>query len=103
AAPENLQCTPISTSEIDLAWSDQSANEKGFKIYRNGGSLAGEVLLVTVGKNEDGALVTGLAAGETYQFSVYAYNDAADRKPVLPGPLRRFPRLRRPLVCRVPQ
>ncbi|MDQ7054058.1 MAG: fibronectin type III domain-containing protein, partial [candidate division KSB1 bacterium] len=34
AAPSNLTATAVSTSQIDLSWTDNSNNEDGFKIER---------------------------------------------------------------------
>ena len=38
AAPSALAATALSTTQINLTWSDNSANETGFKIERKTGS-----------------------------------------------------------------
>jgi hypothetical protein len=39
-SPSNLKATSLSTTKVNLTWSDQSANETGFKIYRRTGTGA---------------------------------------------------------------
>lgn len=72
-APGNLTATAISSSEIDLAWSDHSSDETGFGIER---SLDGSnfSLLTTVAAGTTTYSDTGLTAGQTYWYRVSAYN-----------------------------
>jgi plastocyanin len=67
AAPGNLTATAASTSEIDLAWTDNSSNETGFSIERRGVGGAYQVV-ATVGANVHTAAVTGL---DTASFSLF--------------------------------
>src|SRR4029077_15043161 len=39
AAPSNLTATAVSTSQVNLSWTDNSNNETGFKIERCQGNL----------------------------------------------------------------
>ncbi|HEY4573084.1 MAG TPA: Calx-beta domain-containing protein, partial [Thermoanaerobaculia bacterium] len=70
-APSNLQATAVSTSEIDLTWTDNSTNETGFQIERRaiGGVFEG---VATVGPNTTSAPVPGLDAGSLSVFRVRA-------------------------------
>jgi len=70
-APSNLQATAVSTSEIDLTWTDNATNETGFQIERRdiGGTFEG---VATVGPNTASAPVPGLDAGSLSIFRVRA-------------------------------
>jgi phosphodiesterase/alkaline phosphatase D-like protein len=69
AAPGNLTATPISSSQINLAWSDNSGDEDGFAIERStdGSSFSP---LATVGANVTSYSSTGLNAATTYWYRV---------------------------------
>lgn len=72
-APGNLQATPRSSGRIDLAWTDNSNNETGFRIERRqGGGAFTEI--GTVAANTGNYASTGLSAGTTYTYRVRAYN-----------------------------
>ena len=68
-APSGLTATVNSQTAITLAWVDNSTNETGFAIYKDG------VLLVTTAANVVTYQVTGLTAGTTYNFYVKAVNE----------------------------
>lgn len=73
AAPTNLTATAISSSQIDLSWTDNAKNENGFKIERD------SVQIDTVGANVTSySDDTGLNPSITYYYRVCAYNDAGD-------------------------
>jgi len=55
-----------------LHWIDDSDNEDGFKIYRDGSVVA------TIGANSASYRDTGLDAGKTYHYVVRAYNTAGE-------------------------
>jgi hypothetical protein len=75
AAPTNLTATPISNSEIDLEWNDNSNNETGFTIERSDdGVLFSEV--GTVPANRGDYRDSGLAEESEYFYRVAAYNSA---------------------------
>ncbi len=67
-APISLSGQALSTSEIELNWTDNSDDEDGFRIYRDGSEVA------TVGANVTSFKDTGLSAGTTYTYYVAAYN-----------------------------
>ena len=72
-APNSLAVIAISTSEIDLHWTDNSNNESGFYIERsvnNKGFTRIASTLPDVNSYKD----TGLSAGKTYYYHVMSYN-----------------------------
>ena len=72
AAPSNLTATPVASSRIDLAWTDNATNEAGFKVERSTDGVNFTVL-ANVGVNATSYSVTSLLAGTTYAFRVRAY------------------------------
>jgi hypothetical protein len=81
AAPTNLQATAISGSQINLAWTDNSYNEDGFKIERapdNGGTAGTFTEIATVGTDVASFNDTGLTEGTTYYYQVRSYNSEGD-------------------------
>ncbi len=73
AAPSSLTNTAVSGSQINLAWTDNSSNEDGFKIERSsdGTSFA---QVGTVGVNVRTFSSTGLQSNRRYWHRVRAYN-----------------------------
>jgi hypothetical protein len=76
-APSNLTTTAISSSQINLAWQDNSTNETGFKIERNinGGAYS---QIDTVGAGITTYSNTGLSTYTVYCYRARAYNAAGD-------------------------
>lgn len=78
SAPSDLSAAAISSTRIDLAWTDNSTNETGFRIERKtgaGGTYSG---IAAVGSNiTTYSNTTGLAAGNTYYYRVQAINSSA--------------------------
>jgi hypothetical protein len=72
AAPSNLSATPVSSSRIDLAWTDNATNEAGFKVERSTDGVTFAVL-ANVGANATSYSATSLPSGTTYAFRVRAY------------------------------
>ncbi len=75
AAPTNLNASAISSSLIDLAWTDASLTESGFELQR---SLDGGTwdTVATVGANVTTHRDTGLTANTTYAYRVRAFSAA---------------------------
>ena len=79
AAPSGLSAISISSTQINLSWTDNSNNETGFKIDRATSSdfLTG-LTTVTVAANAITYSATGLTSGATYYFRVRATNAVGD-------------------------
>jgi hypothetical protein len=77
AAPSNLTATPVSTTQINLAWVDNSNNELGFRIERSvdGGNTWSQIADVGAGVGSFSDVT--VVAGATYSYRVYAYNASA--------------------------
>jgi hypothetical protein len=73
AAPSNLSATAVSTSQINLAWVDNSTNETGFHIERStdGKTFA---LLTDVGAGVISYSDNGLLKGTKYYYRVRSFN-----------------------------
>ena len=79
AAPSGLTATAISSSEIDLSWTNNAANQTGFKIDQAASSdFTQGLTTVTVGANATTYSATGLSAGATYYYRVRATNAVGD-------------------------
>jgi len=76
--PSSLNTTPISTTQINLTWADNSTNETGFKIERSPNASSGFAQIATVGANATSYSSNGLSANTTYYYRVRAYNSAGD-------------------------
>lgn len=75
AAPSGLAGTTVSTSAVNLTWTDNSANETGFKLDRaTNAAFTQNLVTTTLGANVTATSVTGLATGTTYYFRLRAYN-----------------------------
>ena len=76
-APTNMTFTSVSSTAITINWEDNSGIEDGFKVYMNTGGAAtsAHTLINTASENATSyAKTSGLSAGVTYYFAVYAYN-----------------------------
>jgi hypothetical protein len=73
--PTSLISEVISKSEITLKWTDNSTNERGFKIERKNENGIFE-LVSSVGANITSFKDTGLKKATSYSYKVYSYNSA---------------------------
>ncbi len=71
-APTNLSGSTASQTQITLSWTDNSNDETGFKIERNG------VLITTTAADAIGYSDSGLSCGTIYNYSVKATNANGD-------------------------
>ena len=78
AAPSGLTATAISTTQINLSWTDNASNETGFKIERKTGAGGTYAQIGTVGANLTTYNDTGLTDGTTYFYRVRATNAVGD-------------------------
>ena len=77
-APATLSAAAASSSQINLGWTDASANETGFQVERKNGAGGTYALIGTAAANESAYTDTGLAAGTTYFYRVRAVNGAGN-------------------------
>lgn len=79
AAPSALSATASSSSQINLAWTDNASNETAYKVER-AGAAEGPWSEVNAGlpANSTAYSVTGLNASTTYYFRVRAANATGD-------------------------
>lgn len=73
AAPTSLTATPVSTSQIDLAWTDNATNEDGYKIYRSTDNVSFSEI-DDIAADSEAYSDTTITAGTTYYYKVAAYN-----------------------------
>jgi titin len=73
AAPSNLMATVVSSSRIDLSWTDNSTYESGFKVERSTDGV-NFVQLSTGGANSTSFSNGGLLADTGYHYRVRAYD-----------------------------
>jgi hypothetical protein len=75
AAPSNLTATPVSSSQINLTWRNNSSNETGFYIQRTTNWFA-SYTEASVGARLTNYSDTSLAPATTYSYRVRARNSA---------------------------
>ncbi|MGI8906633.1 MAG: family 10 glycosylhydrolase [Candidatus Sumerlaeaceae bacterium] len=74
AAPSGLTATAASSSQINLAWTDNSANEDNFVVARSGTAGGPYTDIATLAAGTTSYSNTGLAASTTYFYVVRATN-----------------------------
>ena len=79
AAPSGLTATAVSSSQINLSWTDNANNQSGFQIDQATSSdFTQGLTTVTVGANVTTYSATGLSSGTTYYYRVRATNANGD-------------------------
>jgi len=78
AAPSGLSGQADSYSQVTIRWIDNSANEQGFRIYRDG------LLVASVGPNVTEFQDKGLHYSTAYTYEVATYNDVGERRCDIP-------------------
>jgi len=97
AAPTNLVARAVSSTQIDLSWTDNSGDEQGFRIERSlNGSDFSEI--ATVSANVTTFSDTGLTPSTTYFYRIFAFNNFGNSEPsniaadtTQPSPIPNFP------------
>lgn len=74
SAPSSLTATTVSDVRIDLAWTDNSADETGFKVEESANDQANWVEISDVAANTVSLIRIGRTAGTRYYYRVRAYN-----------------------------
>ena len=75
-APSNLVATTVSSTQIDLAWTDNSTDEKGFYVYRRDGGSYRRIVALEANTTSYGD--TGLNPETTYWYKVTCYGDGGE-------------------------
>src|SRR5204863_5949320 len=70
----NLTATVVTATQVNLAWTDNSANEAGFIIQRSGNDGRSWSQIATVAANGTSYSDTTAHKNQTYQYRVLAYN-----------------------------
>ena len=71
--PSGLVATAVSSSRIDLAWNDQSDNERGFNIYRSSNGGGSFVMIASLSPNRTSYSDVNVAPNSTYVYMVEAF------------------------------
>ena len=75
--PSSLIGTVVSTTQINLSWTDNSTNETGFKIERKTGT-GSYAVVGTVNADVQTYNDLGLTPNTTYTYRMYSYNTAGN-------------------------
>lgn len=75
-APTNLVATAVSSTQIDLTWTDNSTDEKGFYVYRRNGDSYRRIIALDV--NTTSYSNAGLNPQTTYWYKITSYSDAGE-------------------------
>ncbi len=80
--PSDLEATSLGTSEIDLAWSDNSVTATSYVIQRSDPSGGGFTQVGTVGAGSDPTYAdTTVEPGTAYSYRILAASDSATSEP----------------------
>jgi len=73
AAPSNLKATAVSTTQVNLTWTDNSTNESGFTVQRSTDG-ANYATVATMAANATTFGDTGLSRSTKYYYRVQSFN-----------------------------
>ncbi|MBM3250218.1 MAG: tandem-95 repeat protein, partial [Candidatus Omnitrophica bacterium] len=71
-APTNLTANAASPTQINLSWQDHATDELNYRVERSASAAGPFTLIATLGANSTSYSNTGLTAGTTYYYRVYA-------------------------------
>lgn len=74
--PLNFHAVSVGERAVEIRWKDNSDNEEGFKIFRDG-----KLIAMTV-PNDISYLDTNLQPGTLYKYEIRATNDLGDSDPI---------------------
>ena len=77
AAPSGLTATAVSSSQINLSWTDNATNETGYSVERSTDGTT-FTAVASLGANATSYNNTGLSAATTYTYRVRATNSAGN-------------------------
>ena len=79
AAPSGLTATAVSSSQVNLAWTDNATNETGYRVERKPGTTGAYAQIGTANANATSYQDTsGLSASTLYTYRVRATNAGGD-------------------------
>ncbi|MBN2103200.1 T9SS type A sorting domain-containing protein [bacterium] len=73
--PSNLVATVVTSTQIDLAWDDNSDNETGFKIERKAGSSGTYQTIHTTLADQESYSDKDVQINTSYSYRVFAFNN----------------------------
>lgn len=76
--PTGLVVSNVSSTTLDLSWTDNASDETGYRISRMGPGNTDYVEIAVVGADVTGYQDTGLAESTLYNYSVVAYNNIGE-------------------------
>lgn len=81
-APSSLSGQAVSSSQITVHWADNSKNEDGFRIYRNGALIGSVGPGITTFQDDD------LKYATVYSYLVAAYNEYGETQCLTPASIK---------------
>lgn len=78
AAPTGLTANPVSTSQIDLAWTDNATTETAYKVYRSTDGVSYSQVGTDLAADSNSYSDATITAGTTYYYKVAAVNGSGE-------------------------
>jgi len=75
SAPVNLKANAVSQDTVSIRWLDNSNDEDGFRVYRDG------ILIANIDADVDSYQDKDLEPATHYQYTVIAYNEVGESQP----------------------
>jgi hypothetical protein len=77
SAPTNLTATAVSTSQVNLTWTDNATNETGYNVERSTGGVNWSTIATGLPAGSTSYTDAAASPGTTYSYLVYAYNSSS--------------------------